>query len=206
MECTSPKQIVDVSSPRHLDDTTIISEFLRDLVRSIGMSILAGPLVTREEGSREVAGVFGGRDPARVPRRDSHVSARRLGVRRRVLLPALRGGGRLAGARGALWRPRNRRAGTYRIAAFTGAPISLLSSAAGVGGVKRGRRRRDRSSPLLCALPPRPEAPHDGRARRASSASGLAAVIDEICTARRSVPSHCHRTPPRAFIERSCIA
>jgi S-adenosylmethionine decarboxylase len=53
------QQIVDVSSPRHLDDTTIISEFLRDLVRSIGMTILAGPLVTREEGSREVAGCSG---------------------------------------------------------------------------------------------------------------------------------------------------
>lgn len=52
-------QIVDVRQPRRLDETAAVSDFLRNLVRRIGMNILAGPLVTRDDGPPERSGCSG---------------------------------------------------------------------------------------------------------------------------------------------------
>lgn len=52
-------RLAGVRRPAALDDPTALSRFLRALVTRLGMRILAGPLVTREEGSIEKSGCSG---------------------------------------------------------------------------------------------------------------------------------------------------
>ena len=52
-------RLAGVRRPEALDDPTALSRFLSALVTCLGMRILAGPIVAREEGSIEKSGCSG---------------------------------------------------------------------------------------------------------------------------------------------------
>ena len=52
-------RLAGVRRPEALDDPTALSRFLSALVTRLGMRILAGPIVAREEGSIEKSGCSG---------------------------------------------------------------------------------------------------------------------------------------------------
>ena len=52
-------RLAGVRRPEALDDPTAVSRFLGALVTCLGMRILAGPIVAREEGSIEKSGCSG---------------------------------------------------------------------------------------------------------------------------------------------------